>query len=82
MKERQAVWLLPSDYIQRINDNKEINAFLEVFEEESLQRASEIDLKLQSGTAGKLAGMVIGIKDNICYKAHRLSASSKILQRV
>ena len=71
---------LTSDYIQRINDNKEINAFLEVFEEESLQRASEIDLKLQSGTAGKLAGMVIGIKDNICYKAHRLSASSKILQ--
>ncbi|MEC8610220.1 MAG: amidase, partial [Bacteroidota bacterium] len=71
---------LTSDYIQRINDNKEINAFLEVFEEESLQRASEIDLKIQSGTAGKLAGMVIGIKDNICYKAHRLSASSKILQ--
>ena len=71
---------LTSDYLQRISDNKELNAFLEVFEKESLERASEIDLKLQSGTAGKLAGMVIGIKDNICYKAHQLSASSKMLQ--
>ena len=31
------------------------------------------------GKAGKLAGMVIGIKDNICIKNKKVSASSKIL---
>jgi aspartyl-tRNA(Asn)/glutamyl-tRNA(Gln) amidotransferase subunit A len=42
-------------------------------------RAREIQLKIENGTAGRLAGMVIGLKDNICYKGHKVSASSKIL---
>ena len=29
---------------------------------------------------GKLAGMVVGIKDNICFKNHKISASSKMLK--
>ncbi|HXP52674.1 MAG TPA: Asp-tRNA(Asn)/Glu-tRNA(Gln) amidotransferase subunit GatA, partial [Bacteroidia bacterium] len=35
---------------------------------------------IKQGKAGKLAGMVIGIKDNLCYKGHKVSASSKILE--
>lgn len=70
---------LVSGYLHRINEQKHLNAFLEVFEEEALQFASKIDEKLENGTAGKLAGMVIAIKDNICYKNHNISASSKIL---
>ena len=35
----------------------------------------ELDAKLKAGTAGKLAGMVISIKDMICYKDHPVSAS-------
>ena len=42
--------------------------------------AKAIDAKLKAGNAGKLAGLVIGIKDNICYKDHKCSASSKILE--
>lgn len=42
--------------------------------------AEKVDEKLKKGTAGKLAGLVIGIKDNICYKGHKVSASSKILE--
>src|SRR3546814_17666430 len=30
-------------------------------------------------TAGKLAGLIIGIKDNICYKDHPVGAASKML---
>ena len=43
-------------------------------------RAKNIDSRIKLGTAGKLAGMVIAIKDNICYKGHQVSASSKILE--
>ena len=70
---------LTKAYLNRISEKKHLNAFLEVFEAEVLSRAKTIDKKLQRGTAGRLAGMVIGIKDNICYKGHTLSASSKIL---
>lgn len=60
--------------------NTELNVFLSVYAEEALQRAKEIDAKLQAGTAGKLAGLVVGLKDVICYENHPLQASSKILE--
>jgi len=38
-----------------------------------------VDLKIAKGTAGKLAGMVIGIKDILNYEGHACTAGSKIL---
>lgn len=67
-------------YIARIEENKYLNAFLEVWAEEALDRASEIDQKFKSGSAGRLAGAVIGLKDNLVYKGHKVSAASKILE--
>ncbi len=66
-------------YLGNISARKNLNAFIEVFQEEALERADVIDLKIKQGTAGKLAGLVIGLKDNICYKNHQVTASSKIL---
>ena len=66
-------------YLSRISKHKNLNAFVEVFEKEALNRAKIIDAKIDKGTAGRLAGMVIGIKDNICFKNHKVSAASKIL---
>ena len=43
-------------------------------------KTKEIDKKILEGRSGKLAGMVIGIKDNICIKNHKVTASSKILK--
>src|SRR5579863_2511077 len=71
---------LVTEYLDRIEENKHLNAFLEVWGDEVLQRAKTIDDKIKQGKAGKLAGMVIAIKDNICYKDHKVSASSKILE--
>ncbi|MDG1396389.1 MAG: Asp-tRNA(Asn)/Glu-tRNA(Gln) amidotransferase subunit GatA [Flavobacteriales bacterium] len=71
---------LVSYYLQRIENHKDLNIYLEVFSEEAETQAQKVDLKLQQGTAGRLAGMVIALKDNICYKGHRVSASSKILE--
>jgi aspartyl-tRNA(Asn)/glutamyl-tRNA(Gln) amidotransferase subunit A len=67
-------------YLENIRKNAHLNAFNEVFGPEAIQRARDIDNKIKHGTAGKLAGMVIAIKDNICYKGHQVSASSKILK--
>ena len=71
---------LVQSYITRINETKQLNAFLEVFEKSALEKAKEVDEKIKSKTAGKLAGMVIALKDNLCYKDHKVSASSKILE--
>jgi aspartyl-tRNA(Asn)/glutamyl-tRNA(Gln) amidotransferase subunit A len=68
-------------YLSNIEKNKHLNAFLEVFADEALIRAEALDLKAQSSAPkGKLFGLVIGIKDNICYKGHKVSAGSKILE--
>lgn len=67
-------------YLDAIKVSAHLNAFIEVFETESLQRAKQIDEKLQNGTAGKLAGVAIGIKDNICYKGYVASAASAYLK--
>jgi len=69
-----------SQYLQNIEARMNLNAFLEVWGDEALVQAEEIQQKIDNGTAGKLAGMVIAIKDNICYKNHKVSASSKILE--
>jgi len=71
--------LIVKAYLHRIDENKHLNAFLEIFADEAMQKAQEIDAKIAQNNAGKLAGMVIAIKDNICYKDHKVSASSKIL---
>lgn len=65
-------------FLSEIEKEKVLNAFLEVFSEEAMERAKYLDSK--KSNKGKLFGMVIALKDNICYKDHRVSASSKILE--
>ena len=71
---------LLSYYFEQIEKNKHLNAFNEVFFDSASKQAGIVQQKIDAGTAGKLAGMVIGIKDNICYLDHQVSASSKMLE--
>ncbi|MBS1569215.1 MAG: Asp-tRNA(Asn)/Glu-tRNA(Gln) amidotransferase subunit GatA, partial [Bacteroidetes bacterium] len=57
-----------------------LNIFLELFDESALAQAAAADAKIANGTAGPLAGAIISIKDNLCYKNHRVSASSRMLE--
>jgi aspartyl-tRNA(Asn)/glutamyl-tRNA(Gln) amidotransferase subunit A len=57
-----------------------LNIFLELFEESALAQAAAVDAKRKAGHVGPLAGAIISIKDNICYKDHRVSAASRILE--
>lgn len=66
--------------LKAISEKKQLNVFLEVFEKSALEQAQKADAKIKSKTAGKLAGVIVALKDNICYKGHKVSASSKILE--
>lgn len=67
-------------YFKQIEKHEHLNAFNEVFFYSADRQAKLVQEKIIQGRAGKLAGMVIGIKDNICYKDHKVSASSKMLE--
>ncbi|AFL82781.1 glutamyl-tRNA(Gln) and/or aspartyl-tRNA(Asn) amidotransferase, A subunit [Belliella baltica DSM 15883] len=68
-------------YLNNIQTKAHLNAFVEVYTDSALAQASKVDEKISSGSAGRLAGMVIGIKDVLCYQGHTVNASSKILER-
>ena len=60
--------------------HKDLNAFLELFPDTALAQAARVDAAFSAGSSGPLAGMVISIKDNLCYKGHKVTAASKILE--
>ena len=70
---------LVSHYLSNIKKCAHLNAFLEVYDEEAMQQAALVGEKIKSKQAGRLAGMVIAVKDVLCHKGHKVSSSSKIL---
>lgn len=69
-------------YLRRISANHHLNAFIEVYAEEAIRRAQQLDAKRISGDpTARLHGVIVGIKDVICYKDHRITASSNILKQ-
>ena len=70
-----------SSYLAQIAGKHHLNAFIEVFQEDALERAKTLDLKKNDPSSwGKLYGVVIGIKDVLCYKDHHVGAASGILK--
>jgi aspartyl-tRNA(Asn)/glutamyl-tRNA(Gln) amidotransferase subunit A len=68
-------------YLKRIEAFQHLNAFIEVYEKESISKAEELDKKRKTGASlGKLHGVVVAIKDVICYKDHTVTAASNILK--
>src|SRR5262245_1814068 len=60
--------------------NPTLNAFNHVVAERAMERATRIDQQRASGTTlGPLAGVPVALKDNLCVKGVRTTASSKIL---
>jgi aspartyl-tRNA(Asn)/glutamyl-tRNA(Gln) amidotransferase subunit A len=59
--------------------NKELNAYLEFFDDVR-EQAKEADKKIKAGKADMLTGIPIAIKDNILIQGRRVSAASKILE--
>lgn len=70
---------LVQHHLTNIKNKAHLNAFLSVYEDEALARAAEVDQKIKQGNAGKLAGLVVALKDVLSHAGHPLQASSKIL---
>ena len=68
-------------FLRQIEATQQLNAFIQVYASEALEKARQLDIQRNAGNPiGKLHGVVIGIKDVIAYKDHPLSASSNILK--
>ena len=69
-----------SHYLNRIDQNSYLNAFVEVYAQEALEKARKLDEDRLSGKPMKrLHGVVVALKDVICYQGHRVTAASNIL---
>ncbi|NBC27002.1 MAG: Asp-tRNA(Asn)/Glu-tRNA(Gln) amidotransferase subunit GatA, partial [Bacteroidetes bacterium] len=72
---------LVEQYIEQIEDsNDTVNAIVSVNKENARARAASIQKKIDDGSAGKLAGSVIAVKDVICEKGKQTTCASNILR--
>lgn len=69
-------------YLDRLEvKEKDINAFVTVDREGALKRAEEVQKLMDEGKLkGPLAGVPVGIKDNMCIDGMLTTCSSKILE--
>ncbi len=69
-------------YVDRINEKeKDVEAFVTILTDEALAQAKDVQAKVESGEIkGELAGIPIGIKDNLCTKGIRTTCSSRMLE--
>ena len=73
---------LVSYYIANIEkENKDLNAYLSVFNDDALKQAKKIDERIEQGEEiGLLGGIPVAIKDNILVEGKIATAGSKILE--
>jgi aspartyl-tRNA(Asn)/glutamyl-tRNA(Gln) amidotransferase subunit A len=67
-------------FLGQIALKNKLNAFNFVFEEDALLSAKKIEEKIHNNTHGKLAGLVVAVKDVISIKDKPLTCSSNILK--
>lgn len=68
-------------YLERIEASQSLNIYIEVYAEEALAKARAIDEQLRQDPdgLGRLFGVVVSLKDVLCYKDHQVTGGSKIL---
>ena len=67
-------------FLNKIDEQNDLNAFNFLFKEDALKQAALVENKINKGNAGRLAGMVIAVKDVLSIKDKPLTCSSNILR--
>ena len=69
-------------YIDRINEKeKDIGAFVTILQHEAIEKAKKIDEERKNGQVNsEYAGILVGLKDNMCTKGVKTTCSSKMLE--
>ena len=82
VKKEITVQEVTKAYVDRINDKeKDVGAFVTTLCDGALKEAKSIQEKIDAGEIkGELAGIPIGIKDNMCTKGVKTTCSSKMLE--
>ncbi|MSU55588.1 MAG: Asp-tRNA(Asn)/Glu-tRNA(Gln) amidotransferase subunit GatA [Candidatus Taylorbacteria bacterium] len=71
---------LARSYLSEIEmKNKDLNAYLEVYDD-VLEQAISADKRIKNGNATLLTGIPVAVKDNILIKGRRAGSASKILE--
>jgi len=71
---------LAEEALLRAKHAAHLNLFIELFDESVRAQAQDVDRRLAAGETLPLAGMVVALKDNLCYRGHGVSAGSKMLE--
>ena len=66
--------------MDRIEQTRDLNMFIST-NQDAIRQAQEMDRTIRSGgRVGRLAGIPVSIKDNICTKDHRTTCASRMLE--
>lgn len=81
IKQGKSLSNIVDEYIGTVdNTNESINAVVTPQYQQARQQAEEVQKKVEKGTAGPLAGAVMGIKDVICQKGVTVTCASHMLR--
>ncbi|MEZ5055758.1 MAG: Asp-tRNA(Asn)/Glu-tRNA(Gln) amidotransferase subunit GatA [Saprospiraceae bacterium] len=81
LAKKTSVLSIVKHYLEQIASTSDLNIYVRVFEKEAIEKASALDDKIQNGEpVGKLAGLVLSVKDVICIEGQEVSAASKMLE--
>lgn len=69
-------------YLQQIEQQADLNIYVEVYADEALEKARALDRRIRETPEklGRLYGMILSLKDVLCYAGHGVTAGSKILE--
>ena len=80
-QEETSCEALVSSFLETIEEkNDTLNAFLSVDDEGALNHARYLDSQRERGNPRPLAGLILGVKDNICIRGFPVTCGSKMLE--